>query len=110
MMPGIDPKKMQALMKQMGIKQEDIDASKVIIEKTDGGTIVIENPSVVKVNMSGNESFQISGDIREEEEGGITQADIDLVMERTGVTEEKARKALEDAEGDLTEAILELGG
>ena len=109
-MPGIDPKKMQALMKQMGIKQEDIDASKVIIEKTDGGTIVIENPSVVKVNMSGNESFQISGDIREEEEGGITQADIDLVMERTGVTEEKARKALEDAEGDLTEAILELGG
>ncbi|MEK6891515.1 MAG: nascent polypeptide-associated complex protein [Nanoarchaeota archaeon] len=110
MMPGIDPKKMQALMKQMGIKQEDIDASKVIIEKTDGGTIIIENPSVVKVNMSGNESFQISGDIREEEEGGITQADIDLVMERTGVTEEKARKALEDAEGDLTEAILELGG
>lgn len=110
MMPGLDPKKMQALMKQMGIKQEDIDASRVIIEKSDGSKIVVDNPSVVKVNMSGNESFQITGDIKEEEEEDNLEKDIHIVMEKTGVTEAEARKALEDADGDLTEAILELGG
>lgn len=109
-MPGLDPKKMQALMKQMGIKQEDIDASRVIIEKSDGSKIVVDNPSVVKVNMSGNESFQITGDIKEEEEEDNLEKDIHIVMEKTGVTEAEARKALEDADGDLTEAILELGG
>ena len=36
MFGGINPKKMQALMKQMGMKQEEIETSKVIIEKTDG--------------------------------------------------------------------------
>ena len=42
----MNPKKMQAVMKQMGISQEDIDASKVTIEKTDGSNITINNPSV----------------------------------------------------------------
>ena len=107
MMPGIDPKKMQALMKQMGIKQEDIDASRVIIEKSDGSKILINNPSVVKVNMSGNESFQITGDVSEEEEA-ITSDDVNIVMENTGASEEDSRKALEDSNGDLTEAIMSL--
>ena len=65
MFPKLDPKKMQAMMKQLGIKQEDIDAKRVIIEKEDG-KIIIEEPSVVKVNMQGQETFQISGNIREE--------------------------------------------
>ena len=107
MMPGIDPKKMQALMKQMGIKQEDIDASRVIIEKSDGSKILINNPSVVKVNMSGNESFQITGDVSEEEEA-ITSDDVNIVMEKTGASEEDSRKALENSNGDLTEAIMSL--
>ena len=36
MLPNMNPKKMQALMKQMGIDQQEIDAKKVIIEKDDG--------------------------------------------------------------------------
>ena len=108
MMPGIDPKKMQAMMKQMGIKQEEIDAIRVIIETNDEN-IIIENPSVVKINMQGNESWQITGDSRVEE-SGIKDEDIKLVMEKTGVSETEAKKALEDADGDLSEAILELGG
>ena len=31
MFPGMDAKKMQAAMKQMGISQEEIDASRVVI-------------------------------------------------------------------------------
>ena len=108
MMPGLDPKKMQAMMKQMGIKQEEIDAARVIIEKNDDTKIIIENPSVVKINMQGNESFQISGDIVEEEDASIKDEVIELVMEKTGVSKTQAKKALEDSEGDLSEAILSL--
>jgi len=31
---NLDPKKMQAMMKQMGIAQEQIDASRVVMEKS----------------------------------------------------------------------------
>ena len=102
---NMDPKKMQAAMKQMGISQEDISATKVIIEKDDG-KIVIENPSVVKMKVQGQESFQISGDVKEESEE-ISEQDIKTVMEKTGTNEEEAKKTLEKT-GDLAEAILEL--
>jgi len=105
MFGNIDPKKMQAVMKQMGMSQEQIDSSRVIIEKTDGAKIMINNPSVTKIKMQGQESFQISGEISEEI--GISEDDVRTVMEKTGVDEEQARSALEKT-GDLAEAILEL--
>ncbi len=107
MMPGMNPKKMQGMMKKMGISQEEIDASKVIIEKNDGSKLVIEDPSVTKINMQGQETFQIAGEISEEEGEKFSQEDIQTVVEKTGVSEEKAREALEETE-DLAEAILKL--
>ena len=104
---GVDPRKMQAMMKQLGMNQEEIDASKVTIQKSDGSKIIVENPSVTKITMQGNESFQISGDISEQEEG-ISKDDIKTVMEKTGSNFEKAKKALEGSNGDLAEAILSL--
>jgi len=106
MFGGLDPKKMQAVMKQMGISQTELDASRVIIEKTDNSRIIIDNPSVTKIKMQGQESFQIAGEIREEE-AGISEEDIKTIMEKTGVSEKKARETLEKT-GDLAEAILEL--
>jgi len=111
MFPGVDPRQMQGMLKKMGISQEDIDASKVIIEKTDNSKIIINNPSVQKIKMQGQETFQIAGDISEEgteEETGITEEDIKTVMEKTGVSEKKARTTLEKNNGDLAETILEL--
>tara|TARA_Y100000310_G_C20312905_1_gene637054 strand:- start:68 stop:397 length:330 start_codon:yes stop_codon:yes gene_type:complete len=107
MLPGLNPKKMAAMMKQMGIKQEEIEASRVVIEREEGN-IVIVNPGVMKVNMQGQETWQISGEASEEESGGINEADVELVMEKTGKSEEEARKALEGVEGDIAEAILKL--
>ena len=107
---NLNPKKMQAMMKQMGIKQEEIPAERVIIEKSDG-KIIIENPSVTKINMQGQESFQISGEVREEsgeEETENTEKDIKTIMEKTSCSKEQAEKALKDADGDLAEAILSL--
>jgi nascent polypeptide-associated complex subunit alpha len=106
MFPNLDPKKMQAVMKQMGINQEEIPASKVIIEKEDGNKIVIKNPSVTRIKMQGQESFQIAGEISEEEER-FSKKDIEVVMEKTNCSEEQALEALEET-GDLAEAILKL--
>ncbi|HLC87360.1 MAG TPA: nascent polypeptide-associated complex protein [Candidatus Nanoarchaeia archaeon] len=108
MFPNINPKKMQAVMKQMGISQEDIDASRVIIEKPDNTKIVINSPSVTKINMHGQETFQIAGDITEESADKFSQEDIETIMEKTGSSEELARQTLEEVDGDLAEAILRL--
>ncbi|MCX8159109.1 MAG: nascent polypeptide-associated complex protein [Candidatus Pacearchaeota archaeon] len=105
---GFDPKKMRTLMKQMGINQEEVSAKKVIIEKEDG-RIVIENPNVQKIIVQGQASFQVVGDIIEEG-GGIKEEDIKLVMEKTGKGERESRKALEEANGDIAEAIVRLSG
>ena len=115
----MNPRKMQQMMKQLGIQQQEIAATEVII-KTADKEIVITNPSVAKVNMMGQETFQISGEIQERElssssssssspsSSEISEEDLNTVMEQTGASEEEARKALDEAEGDLAEAILKL--
>ena len=104
-MPKIDPKKMQAMMKQMGINQQEIEADRVIIEKSDG-RIIINSPSIQKVTMQGQESFQITGEISEES-SGFTEDDIALVAEKTNSSKEDARAALEET-NDIAEAIVKL--
>ena len=108
MIPGMnfDPKKMQGMLKQLGIKQEEIKAERVIIEQSDKN-IIIENPSVQKIKMQGQENFQISGDVVEQEKEKFKEADLKLIMEKTGKTKEQAIKALEETE-DIAEAILKL--
>jgi len=100
---------MQAAMKQMGIAQEEIPSNRVIIEKTDGTKTIISNPEVMKVKMQGNTSYQISGEeVEESTEPETTSEDVKTVMEKTNVSEEEAKKALEESSGDLAEAILNL--
>lgn len=109
MFGGINPGQMKAMMNKMGIKQEEIDASKVIIERKDRGKIVIENPSVQKMIMQGQESWQITGEAREESaKEEIREEDVKLVMEKTGKSEKEARAALEEVNGDIAEAIVRL--
>ena len=108
MFGGMSPKKMQAMMKQMGMAQEEVDASEVIIKKTDGSQIIISEPGIQKINFQGQETFQISGEIKESTpEVGISEEDIKTIVEKTGASEEDAKSALEET-GDLTEAILKL--
>ena len=98
MLPGINPKKMQAMMRQMGIAQEDISAIRVIIE-TEEKNIIITNPSVIKVKMQGQTNYQISGDeseiLNEEESEDTTGEDIKTIIEQTECSEEEAKAALE---------------
>lgn len=106
---GVNPSQIKAMMKQLGIKTEDIIAERVIIECPEK-KIVIESPQIQKIEMKGQLSWQITGDAREEtKEAKITEEDIKLVMEKTGKTEKEARKVLNETR-DIAEAIVRLSG
>lgn len=110
MIPGMNPRKMQQAMKKMGISQQEIDASQVIIRCPDK-EIIIDNPSVAKVDMMGQQTFQVSGEISERALSTtpeISKDDIMTVSEQAEVSEEDAQKAIEEANGDLAEAIMKL--
>ena len=110
MFPGMNPREMQKAMKRLGIKQEEIDAELVII-KTADKDLVIKNPQVSKINMMGQETIQIIGNITEIEKSEKVEAsedDVSTVMEQTNCTKEEAVEALEESSGNLAEAILKL--
>ncbi|MCK5283166.1 MAG: nascent polypeptide-associated complex protein [Nanoarchaeota archaeon] len=110
MMPGMNPRMMKQAMKRMGIKQEEIEATEVII-KTPEKEIIISEPSVSKVNMMGQETWQVAGEAVERDinsEPEINEEDINTVVEQTGVSEDKAREVIEKHKGDLAAAIMEL--
>ena len=103
----IDPKKIQGMMKKMGISQTQVDAKRVIIELEDSN-LIIDEPSVVKINMSGNESWQISGEAREESRKGFSEEDVKMVVEKTKRSEKEVTDFLEKNNGDIALAIIEL--
>jgi len=103
----MNPKLMKQAMKKMGLKQEEIEASEVIIKCPDK-ELVIRNPSVQKVNMMGQESLQISGDIEEKSIENFSGEDVKMVAEQSKCSEDEARESLEKNEGDIAKSILEL--
>ena len=105
MFPGMNPKAMQQAMKKMGMKQEEIDATEVII-KTSDKNLVVRNPQVIKIDMMGQKSLQITGDI--EEESSISDEDVKTVALQADVSDDEARDALEKHQGNLAEAIMKL--
>lgn len=107
MMPGMgrmDPKKMQGMMRQMGIKSKEIDAEEVII-KTSSGELIISNPQVTEVTMQGIKTYQVMGEVSEKESN---TEDVNMIVEKTGCTKEQAEETLEKNNGDIAAAILEL--
>jgi len=110
MIPGIDPRQMKAMMRQMGMSQTELDASEVII-KTGDKEIVFSNPNVQKIVMQGQTTFQIAGSYEERDlkvKIEISNDDIKMVSEQAGVSHEEAQKALENSNGDIAEAIVSL--
>lgn len=102
----INPKQMEKAMKRMGMQTTPIEAEEVVI-KTADKDIVITNPQVTSISMMGQMTYQIIGDAEERAKEKITGDDVKLVMEKAGVDEETAKKAL-DEEGDIAAAILKL--
>jgi len=105
MMPGMDMKKLQKMMKDV----ENIPAERVIIEGEK--RLVIENPQVMKVNVMGQETYQVVGQAVEEEsteQESFSEEDVKLVMEQTGKDEMSVKEALIKNSGDIAKTILDL--
>jgi nascent polypeptide-associated complex subunit alpha len=111
---GMNPKQlkqMQRAMKQMGMDMKDVKGVSEVIIKFKNKEIVINNPKVNLMNFMGQDTYQISGKTKErkvEVDLVIPDDDVELVATQTGVSQDEAREALKDANGDLAEAILRL--
>ncbi|MBI2530350.1 MAG: nascent polypeptide-associated complex protein [Candidatus Diapherotrites archaeon] len=104
---GINPKQVEMLMRQFGIKTEQINAKRVIFELEDK-RLVIENPQVNSIIAQGQKMYQVVGEAKEEGKEGINEGDLNLVMEQSGAAKAKAEKALKEANGNIAEAIVKL--
>ena len=129
---GLDPRKMQQMMDQLGIDLTEIEAEEVII-RTAEEELVFDNPEVQRMDAQGQQTYQVvgeptsrprgeSGKIESEDSeneaaaadasGGeavdIPDADVEIVAQRTGVNEGEARAALEETDGDLAAAVERL--
>lgn len=117
-MGGMDPRRMKAMMRQLGIKSEDIDAKRVVFELSGGKRLIVDRPQVSAVDLGGQKTYTVMGQAREEaagadnvsvkDEAGIPESDVEMVSQQAKVSKEKAKKALEETKGDIAEAISKL--
>ena len=96
------------------LKAKEIDAYQIIIKARDGD-YVIDDPQVMMMEVQGQKMLQVIGEMRkmeseieEEEKEVFSEEDIELVMQQTGCTEEEAKKALAEANGEPAEAIISI--
>ena len=105
----MNPKKMKQMMKQLGMKMDNIEDVEKVVVYTPAGNYVFDNAEVVVTTMQGTTTYQVNGNPRfEAAETEIPEDDVQLVMEQTSVSEEDARTALKEADGDIAEAIMKL--
>ncbi len=101
---------MKRMMKKMGLESDELDAKKVTIELEDKN-LVFDNPQVIAMDMKGQKMYQVVGEPREEAKEGkvlIPDEDIEMVAQRANVSEDEAKKALEEVDGEPAEAIIKL--
>jgi nascent polypeptide-associated complex subunit alpha len=107
-MRGMTPKKLQQMMKQMGIGVEQLENVERVIIQFPDKELIFDEAAVTVMTAQGTRNYQISGE--PVERARVSEEDVQLVAEKAGVTEEEAREALIASEGDLADAILKLKG
>ncbi|TLZ44372.1 MAG: nascent polypeptide-associated complex protein [Methanobacteriota archaeon] len=121
MIPGgrANPRQMRQAMKRLGIEQEQMDDVDEVIIRTATKEYVIRDPNVTAMTAQGQKIWTVIGEpiVRDradakKPEGAkaltIPEEDVKLVAEKAGVSEDEARKALEDCGGEPAEAIIRL--
>ena len=112
---GLNPRKMKKMMEQMGIELEELEVEDIVMTLVNGEKLIFKDVEVTKMEAKGQKTYQIVGD---PEIGGsdqtiddvaeISKEDIEMVMQKSDVDEETARKSIETTEGDLAAAIYRL--
>ena len=99
------------LMEKMGVRMEEIPNVNQVVIKTSTKDIVIDEPNVTLTIMRGQSFYQVmGGKVTNKKaisgEVNIPEEDVRLVVEQTKASLSEARKALEETEGDLAQAIM----
>ncbi len=106
------PRDAKRMMKGMGLGMNEVPDVQQVILQTSSKEIIIEKPQVALIEMQGQRIYQVTGgkaiEKKLEREEGVTipEEDIRLVADQSGRSMEEAKRALEEAEGDLAKAIL----
>ena len=109
-MPGrLNQRQMNQMMRRLGINIKNIENVEKVTILTDSKEYIFEDAEVTIMDAQGQKTYQITGnpEIKDRASDSLND-DIKLIIEQTGKTEEEARKALEETNGDIAEAILKL--
>ena len=111
-------------MRPMGVDFEQVEGVSEVLIRLPDKELVLTNPQVVTMKAQGENVYQVVGEPIERAltaavaPGGetrtspeaFTEEDVQLVANQAKVTEEEARRALREAQGNLAKAIIALTG
>ena len=104
-------RQMRRMLDKMGFDMNEIPNVLSVIIKTDKKEILLDKPNVMSMDGKDNTIFQIVADGYEEKELEVpifSEQDIAVVCQRAKVSEEEAKNALAETNGDLARAIIML--
>ncbi|MGI0148457.1 MAG: nascent polypeptide-associated complex protein, partial [Thermoplasmata archaeon] len=109
MIPGgrVNPRQMRQAMKRLGIEQEEIEGVEEVLIRTASKEYVIRDANVTAMTAQGQKIWTVVGEpiVRDRADAKksdpakgpvIPEEDVKLVAEKAGVSEEEARKTLEE--------------
>lgn len=110
---GANPRQMKQMMKKMGITTEEIDDVEKVIIRTTDRDYVITDAQVTIMTVQGQKTYQITGETSIEAKGEgdlpeepFSDEDVEIVMGQAQVSEEEAKEALRETNGQPAEAII----
>ena len=117
---NLSPKKLDQMMKQVGLSVEEMNDVEEVVIKTADAELVFEDATVTIMDAQGSKMYQITGtpvkrpkrelepEQEQEHEVSISAEDVEIVMEKAGCGAEEAKATLIETRGDLAEAISRL--
>ncbi len=116
----VNPRQARRMMEKMGMKMNAVADAKEVIIRRENTELVIESPQVTVMQFQGQEIYQVMGSssferpitgikaLEKEKQVEVSDEDVQLVASQAGVSYEKAKQALQQTNGDLAQAILNL--
>lgn len=103
-------RQLRRMFDKMGLDMVQLEDVEEVIIRTGKRELIIKKPTVTEIKTQDSTIYQvIGGEIEEvKKTKKFNEEDIMLVIQQTGVSREKAEKALEESEGDIARAILSL--
>ena len=113
----MNSREQKRMMQRMGMNMDTVGDVQQVIIRTADKDIVIDEPEVAILQVQGQKMYQvIGGQVSEQSPSqrgasaaakpAFSEEDVQLVADQTGKSLEKAKEALQEADGDFAKAIL----